>query len=952
MAVDDSYTKSLLHFNGVDGSQVIVDESGKTWNVVNHAQLDNAQKVFGATSLYCDGDDYITSPAHADWVLGSGDFTIDFRFRSTQIQGGTYLVELWKDNSNRFELYYNFQLTFYEPAQGLTIYGPSLSSNTWYHLALVRCGNVFKWYVDGHNDPAWTQIKAVTLIDYGSTLRLGYAGAYLKGWMEEFRWSKGIARWTKDFTPPPSEYSARTWGHRKRIKIDHTKVAPKNYACGLMTTNAVPSPFAASANSEFGGMEAYHAFGISGSWTTNLGAIPAWLKIDRGAGNAVQPTSYSLTGQGVGFTNRNPRNWTFDGSNNNVDWDVLDTRTGVTFAAAETKEFSCTAATGYRYFRVSISAVDGGTYAAIQRCKIFSSASTKTHFPVLVSGVYSYLATTANGGDVESASGHDIAFYADEALTTPLGHEVLSWSPTTGQLAAWVKVPSLSEGTDTEIYLAYGDPSVSWPMENKGWTWDRNFLGVFHHNDNAANTTVRDSTVMSANGTHSANTSANSVAGKIDRALDLTDDQTTIADNAYWEPSAAYSMECWVKPHSATQSGFVGKDYVTPRAAPWVSYGVAFLTGNYYAEANVSGTLRQVLSGAPGPQQDVWDHIVGFYTGVDLVVMVNGVVKALGAWAGTLSYSNAPLVLGDDCAGTSQFNGLLEEVRISSVARDMDWFTTCYTNQNDPATFYSIEDLSLSISPSGIASGEAFGTAKVSLTIATTGIASAEVLGDPTVTALPPQIVPAGIASEEAFGTHTVTAGIPVIPAGISSAEVFGSPNVIWDAEVVPSGIATAEALGTPALSLVLRPGSIASEEAFGAHTLTPGSVELVASGIAGGEAFGTAKVSLSIVAAGIASAEAPGSPQLNLRLSLTGILSGEAFGLAELVPGEVFLEPGSIASEEAFGLAELNIVGFFLGRPFQVEEVPAGRQMVIPDQSRDSVVVGEDAPTRLIVQF
>jgi len=29
---------------------------------------------------------------------------------------------------------------------------------------------------------------------------------YFNGWLDEFRLSKGIARWTADFTPPSEEY--------------------------------------------------------------------------------------------------------------------------------------------------------------------------------------------------------------------------------------------------------------------------------------------------------------------------------------------------------------------------------------------------------------------------------------------------------------------------------------------------------------------------------------------------------------------------------------------------------------------------------------------------------------------------------------------------------------------------------------------------------------------------
>lgn len=46
MAVDDIYTKSLLHFDGN-----ITDESGKTWTAYGGAATSGTQKKFGSGAL-------------------------------------------------------------------------------------------------------------------------------------------------------------------------------------------------------------------------------------------------------------------------------------------------------------------------------------------------------------------------------------------------------------------------------------------------------------------------------------------------------------------------------------------------------------------------------------------------------------------------------------------------------------------------------------------------------------------------------------------------------------------------------------------------------------------------------------------------------------------------------------------------------------------------------------
>ena len=100
MAVDDSYTKALLHFNGSDTSTTFTDESGKTWTGAVTAQLDTAQKKFGTASLLLDGDsDYISTPDHADFDVGSGDFTIDFWVRFNAVPGAGFYAALYSQRT-------------------------------------------------------------------------------------------------------------------------------------------------------------------------------------------------------------------------------------------------------------------------------------------------------------------------------------------------------------------------------------------------------------------------------------------------------------------------------------------------------------------------------------------------------------------------------------------------------------------------------------------------------------------------------------------------------------------------------------------------------------------------------------------------------------------------------------------------------------------------------------
>lgn len=215
-----SYTKSLLHFNGSDGSTTFTDEINKSWSGVGTAQLDTAQKKFDTASLLLDGNsDYITTTDSDDWNFGAGDFTVDFWVRFNSITGYQFFYTHYQDVNNRFFIYktdaHKLAIGGYAGSVNkgefvMTNAWSGLATNTWYHLAFVRSGSNAYIFIDGVSQ-ALTQVAAFsTYGDITASLDIGrYITAspyYFNGWMDEFRVSKGIARWTAGFSVPTEEY--------------------------------------------------------------------------------------------------------------------------------------------------------------------------------------------------------------------------------------------------------------------------------------------------------------------------------------------------------------------------------------------------------------------------------------------------------------------------------------------------------------------------------------------------------------------------------------------------------------------------------------------------------------------------------------------------------------------------------------------------------------------------
>jgi hypothetical protein len=118
---------------------------------------------------------------------------------------------------------------------------------------------------------------------------------------------------------------------------------------------------------------------------------------------------------------------------------------------------------------------------ALDHTKVNTATGSTTplaNFPSLVSVTDPDLRATANGGKVATSKGYDIVFAAGDGIT-PLNYEVESYNSVTGQLVAWVNVPSLSSTMDTIIYQYFGNANAAPPVNSSG-TWDQYFKGIWH----------------------------------------------------------------------------------------------------------------------------------------------------------------------------------------------------------------------------------------------------------------------------------------------------------------------------------------------------------------------------------------------------------------------------------------------------------------------------------------
>jgi hypothetical protein len=223
----DSYTVLLLHWDWTSWSTTFTDNEATPKSITpsGNTQISTIQSEYGGASIYFDGNgDYLTIPAGSDFNFWNGDFTIDLWFYA--VNNG---LNTWEKLIGQRATYYSFAswYVWFHNANGTSPYmwalfssdwsswigggtyypDPATFYNKWHHVAVVRYGTLFSLYVDGNSTGSFT--SSLSLYSSPTNVSVGACtnGEMPRlGYIDEIRVSKGIARWTANFTPPSAPY--------------------------------------------------------------------------------------------------------------------------------------------------------------------------------------------------------------------------------------------------------------------------------------------------------------------------------------------------------------------------------------------------------------------------------------------------------------------------------------------------------------------------------------------------------------------------------------------------------------------------------------------------------------------------------------------------------------------------------------------------------------------------
>jgi hypothetical protein len=218
-----SAVKLLIGFEGADASTTFTDESSGALSLTpsGNAQIDTAQFKFGSSSGLFDGTgDFLTQSNNSDFSLGTTSVDVCceawVRISST---GRIHTIAGKRSAAGATE--WTFSVTaanvlqfalFNTSVVGLAVGATTLTTGAWYHAAAVRytSGGTTNVYVflDGVLDGSGTQTSAAQTNSTSFVVGrdTSNTGRDFAGWIDEFRFTRGYARYTANFTPPTAAF--------------------------------------------------------------------------------------------------------------------------------------------------------------------------------------------------------------------------------------------------------------------------------------------------------------------------------------------------------------------------------------------------------------------------------------------------------------------------------------------------------------------------------------------------------------------------------------------------------------------------------------------------------------------------------------------------------------------------------------------------------------------------
>lgn len=324
--------------------------------------------------------------------------------------------------------------------------------------------------------------------------------------------------------------------------------------------------------------------------------------------------------------------------------------------------------------------------------------NTLDNFPILVT-----ITNDENLSNNANDNGDDILFTGDttgiSVNGTKYNHEIEYWNDdgTYVNASIWVNVTSVSSSADTVIWMYYGNVSAS-NQENIVGTWNSNYQVVLHMSE--ASGDAEDSTSNNHDFADTA-TVTYEQTGKI--GYGITGDDSGYFSNSVMDLNdadmSAMTVEFWFRigDNSAAHQSYLFSSYYG---------GIDDIRIYFYGGATGSGDAGFGYCWDDNPAEGYYDYAHTFSVGewayvtavqdnsaTDIYAYLNETLVGTDTSA-HFTYTGLDNVhsVGRRSTGSNrrEFDGTLDEVRVSDVAHNASWVKACFHTQNQTTGFLTI----------------------------------------------------------------------------------------------------------------------------------------------------------------------------------------------------------------------------------------------------------------------
>ncbi len=801
-SVWDSNFKGVWHLGEASTDEASVDGlyQDTTANNNDGNQRGNASAVGKiATGQQFDGtNDYISIADSASWDFGTGPFSIAMWFKKTGDARGDIFNKKSSDDTDDFGLLLedNEEMTAYFKIDSVGTYavdnGGVFTLNNWHYATFVRdnSGNITT-YIDGSPDGSGT--SNLNMNNNGADIWLGsnhdnsmVPTLPLNGLIDEVRISNTnrSASWVKfEYYNMDQADNELAWS------------AQQNASTGLTDTTTVLT----TADSTTG-------FGQSVTLTATV--TPS---------SATGTVTFKNGGTSIGTATLG------HGSGSLVITTLAEGVHSLTAVYAGNAECGTSTSSGVTQ---TVSGINKWPYRKRLTIDRTNVDAVLSNFPLLVS-----VSQDTDIGAQGQSDGDDIRFATSTGVILPFEEEDYRVRAGSGSGNFWVKVPAVLSASDTTIYLYYGSGAAADGQDAVN-VWDSNFKGVWHLDETVTDeaTTadaIQDSTGNNNDGTQYNNDDATAKVGK-GQEFDKSGDYILVDDDNSLDLTTL-TVSFWAYPHTPNSGvqGLVVKGYdaaenfevLIPGGTPAV----------FHTPINSTGG-RTTHDSATNPSANTWYYITLEYTGTQARFLVDGAEDGNSPWANNAPVpSSQGLYFGTeyrDPDGFRPFDGLLDEIRVSNVARSTAWVKFEYYNMNqsdneiawstqqdvatgifnsrvtltssDTSTSYSDSiTLTATVTPSAATGTVTFKKGGVSIGTATLGHGS----GSLTVTTLPvgSLSLTAEYGGNHAYATSSSSTLTQIVSKAASTVSLASSDTLIaaGDTVILTATVTPSTATGT-----------------------------------------------------------------------------------------------------------------------------------------------------------